>query len=129
MGLIGGDYSRGSPLVEFYGYAHENVTRVVLQLANGQQYGTQTFAAWKRSGLRLWTFSVPTNIFTRGNPRTDVLKGYDAAGQVVWQMRYWPRPAGRGMPREGERGEKGVMGGRRGRGGAARRAGHRRRPR
>ena len=40
--------------VEFYGYAHENVTRVVLKLPDGRQYGAQTFAAWLGSRLRLW---------------------------------------------------------------------------
>jgi len=44
--------------VEFYGYAHENVTRVVLKLPDGRQYGAQTFAAWPGSGLRLWAFPV-----------------------------------------------------------------------
>jgi len=74
--------------VEFYGYAHENVTRVVLRLADGKQYGAQTFAAWKGSGLRLWAFSVPTELYTRVNPGQDVLMGYDAAGRVIWQMRF-----------------------------------------
>jgi len=85
---LGGGYPRGSPLVEFYGYAHENVTRVVLRLADGKQYGAQTFAAWKGSGLRLWAFSVPTEFYTRVNPGQDVLMGYDAAGRVIWQMRF-----------------------------------------
>jgi len=87
VGLLGGDYLRGSPLVEFYGYAHENVTQVVLRLADGKQFGARTFAAWKRSGLRLWAFSVPTDLLIRAKPGQDVLLGYDAAGQVVWQMR------------------------------------------
>ncbi len=47
------------PFVEFYGYAHENVTRVVLELPDGRRYGAQTFAAWPGSGLRLWAFPVP----------------------------------------------------------------------
>jgi hypothetical protein len=88
VGLIGGDYLRGSPLVEFYGYAHESVARVVLRLADGRQYGANTFAAWKGSGLRLWAFSVPTDLFVHVNPRMDVLLGYDAAGRMVWQMRF-----------------------------------------
>jgi hypothetical protein len=73
--------------VEFYGYAHESVARVVLRLADGRQYGAQTFAAWKGSGLRLWAFSVPTHLYTSTGPRMDVLMGYDAAGHVVWQLR------------------------------------------
>jgi hypothetical protein len=47
VGLVGGDYQSGTKLAEFYGYAHENVTRVVLRLADGREYGAQTFAAWK----------------------------------------------------------------------------------
>jgi hypothetical protein len=85
--LIGGDYLHGSPLVEFYGYAHESVARVVLRLADGKQYGAQTFAAWRGSGLRLWAFPVPTHLYTSTGPRMDVLMGYDAAAHVIWQMR------------------------------------------
>jgi hypothetical protein len=54
---------------------------------DGKQYGAQTFAAWRGSGLRLWAFSVPTHLYTSADPRMDVLMGYDAAGHVVWQMR------------------------------------------
>ena len=86
MGLVGGDYQSGVKLAEFYGYAHENVTRVVLRLADGRQYGAQTFAAWKGSGLRLWASSVPNNLL-RVDLGQDVLRGYDTAGQVVWQQR------------------------------------------
>lgn len=85
--LVGGSYLHGSPLAEFYAYAHENVARVVLLLADGKHYGAQTFAAWKGSGLRLWAFSVPTGLL-RVSPGQEVMMGYDAAGQVVWQMRY-----------------------------------------
>jgi len=77
----------GSPktsLVEFYGYAHENVTRVVLKLADGRQYGAQTFAAWPGSGLRLWAFPVPTAV-AFASPAKEVLTGYGAAGHVVYQ--------------------------------------------
>jgi hypothetical protein len=87
VSLIGGDYLRGSPLAEFYGYAHENVARVVLRLADGKQYGAQTFAAWKGSGLRLWDFPVSTSLL-HVNRGKDVMLGYDAAGRVVWQMRF-----------------------------------------
>jgi hypothetical protein len=86
VGLVGSDYLHGSPLAEFYGYAHENVARVV-RLVGGKQYGAQTFAAWKGSGLRLWAFSVPTSLL-RANLGQDVMMGYDAAGRVVWQIRF-----------------------------------------
>ena len=70
--------------VEFYGYAHQNVTRVVLKLPDGRQYGAQTFAAWPGSGLRLWAFRVPAGVAFVS--RQNVWVGYNAAGQVVWQM-------------------------------------------
>lgn len=67
----------------FYGYAHENVRRVVLRLG-GKQYGAQTIAAWPGSGLRLWSFSVPASMLASSGSRAMV--GYDAAGRVVWQQ-------------------------------------------
>ena len=72
------------PFMEFYGYAHENVTRVVLKLPDGRQYGAQTFAAWPGSGLRLWAFPVPASAAFISHQ--NVWVGYNAAGQVVWQM-------------------------------------------
>ena len=62
----------------------DGVARVVLKLADGRQYGAQTFAAWPGSGVRLWDFSVPGNLAFAGPHR--VMIGYNAAGQVVWQM-------------------------------------------
>jgi hypothetical protein len=70
--------------VEFYGYAHANVVRVVLKLPDGRQYGAQTFAAWPGSGLRLWAFPVPT-AQALASPAKEVVTGYDAAGHVVYQ--------------------------------------------
>jgi hypothetical protein len=72
--------------VEFFGYAHQNVARVVLRLSNGRQYGAQTFAAWPGSGLRLFAFPAPTAQVRPGMP-ANVLTGYDAAGHVAYQMR------------------------------------------
>jgi hypothetical protein len=71
--------------VEIYGYAHENVTRVVLKLPDGRQYGAQTFAAWPGSGLRLWAFRVPAGVAFVS--RQDLWLGYNEAGYVIWQMR------------------------------------------
>ena len=76
-----------APEQEFYGYAHENVARVVLRLGDGRQYGAQTFAAWPRSGLRLWAFAVPAR-YLKATVRTAVFTGYDAAGHMVWQQRF-----------------------------------------
>ncbi len=85
VGLFGGDYRRGAKQAELYGYAHENVARVVLRLGNGTQYGAQTFAAWRGSGIRLWAFQVPVSAFGSQRGKA-VLEGYDATGHVVWQM-------------------------------------------
>jgi hypothetical protein len=82
----------GSPkqtFVEFYGYAHQNVTRVVLKLADGRQYGAKTFAAWPGSGLRLWAFPVPASVASAAL-RQSVWVGYNTAGQVIWQMHHVP---------------------------------------
>ena len=43
---MGGEIVNHAKLSEYYGYAHENVTRVVLRLPGGAEYGAQTFAAW-----------------------------------------------------------------------------------
>ena len=84
---LGGDYGQHAQQAEFFGYAHQNVARVVLRLADGRQYGGQTFAAWPGSGLRLWAFAVPTRFLIAADQRQDVMTGYDAAGHVVWQQR------------------------------------------
>jgi hypothetical protein len=83
---LGGDYGQHAKQAEFFGYAHQNVARVVLRLADGRQYGAQTFAAWPGSGLRLWAFAVPTRFLIAADQRQDLMTGYDAAGYVVWQQ-------------------------------------------
>jgi hypothetical protein len=83
---MGGDIVNHAKLSEYYGYAHENVARVVLRLPGGAEYGAQTFAAWPGSGLRLWAFAVPSSALPV-KPRQDVLLGYDAAGHVIWSGR------------------------------------------
>jgi hypothetical protein len=75
----------GSPptWLEFYGYAHENVARVTVRLADGRQVGAQTFPGWKGSGIRLWAVPAPASL----SPRLRyVVLAYDAAGHVVWQL-------------------------------------------
>jgi len=68
--------------LEFYGYAHENVVRVTVRLADGRQVGTTTFPGWKGSGIRLWAVPAPVPL-----PRQlrYIVLGYDAGGHVVWQ--------------------------------------------
>jgi hypothetical protein len=83
---MGGGIVNHAKLSEYYGYAHENVARVVLRLPGGAEYGAQTFAAWPGSGLRLWAFAVPSQALSV-KPRQDVLLGYDAAGHVIWSGR------------------------------------------
>ena len=80
---MGGGIVNHAKLSEYYGYAHENVTRVVLRLPGGAEYGAQTFAAWPGSGLRLWAFAVPSSALP-AKPRQDVLVGYDAADHAIW---------------------------------------------
>jgi hypothetical protein len=80
---IGGSWTNGAKVAEYYGYAHANVTRVVLRLPDGRQYSAQTTAGWPGSGLRLWHFAVPVKAATF-EPRQQVILGYDAAGQVVF---------------------------------------------
>jgi hypothetical protein len=86
---FGDGWTSGATVVEFFGYAHANVARVVLRLPDGRQYGAQTTAAWPGSGLRLWHFAVPFKPVSTADKQ--VLLGYNAAGQVVWQLAH---PAG-----------------------------------
>jgi hypothetical protein len=83
---VGGDYTQGATEAWFYGYARQNVARVVLRLADGRQYGAPTIAGWAGSGLRLWAFAVPTRYLAGGGQPHEVLTGYDAAGHVVAQV-------------------------------------------
>jgi hypothetical protein len=81
---VGGSWLRGASVVEYFGYAHQDVARIVLRLPDGRQYSAQTSAAWPGSGLRLWHFAVPVKAATF-EPAEQVMLGYDAAGQLVWQ--------------------------------------------
>jgi hypothetical protein len=83
---MGGGIVNHAKLSEYYGYADENVARVVLRLPGGTEYGAQTFAAWPGSGLRLWAFAVPSSA-PSVKPRQVVLLGYDAAGHAIWSGR------------------------------------------
>jgi hypothetical protein len=80
---LGGSWTNGATVAEYYGYAHANVARVVVRLPDGRQYSAQTIAAWPGSGLRLWHFAVPVKAATF-EPRQQVILGYDASGQVVF---------------------------------------------
>jgi hypothetical protein len=78
----------GAEQGEFYGYAHENVARVVLHLSGGRQFTAQTFPGWQGSGLRLWAVPVPADLVAV--PKYVAL-AYDAAGHVVSQLAYEAR--------------------------------------
>jgi hypothetical protein len=82
--VYGGDITNHAKQAYFYGYAHENVRRVALRLAGGKQYSAQTFAAWTGSGLRLWDFPLPASALSSPHASL-IMRGYDAAGRVVWQ--------------------------------------------
>ncbi len=81
----GGSWMNGAKVMEYYGYAHANVARVVLRLQDGNQYSAQTTAAWPGSGLRLWHFAVPIKAAISETGKK-VMLGYNTAGQVVWQQ-------------------------------------------
>ena len=81
-------YGRAEPpistkLVEFLGYAPQNVARVTLRMADGRQFSARTIAGWPGSGLRLWSFPVPEGLSWTVRY---VALGYDAANQVVSQL-------------------------------------------
>jgi hypothetical protein len=83
VGIFSGNVVNRARQAYFYGYAHENVRRVVLRLG-AKQYSAQTSAAWPGSGLRLWVFPVPSSVLL-SPAASRVMLGYDAAGRVVWQ--------------------------------------------
>ena len=68
---------------EFFGYAHGNVTRVTLRLADGKLLTARTFPGWPGSGIRLWAVPGPA---TAAMAPKYVALAYDAAGQVVGQV-------------------------------------------
>jgi hypothetical protein len=69
-------------VIEAFGYAHADVTRVVLRLDGGRAVSTSTFAAWPGSGLRLWAVPVWQGITVNELPVVTAT-GYNAAGQAV----------------------------------------------
>ena len=81
---VGGTRLSGATVVEYFGAAQQYVTRVVLRLPDGRQYGAETSAAWPGSGVRLWHFAVPVKAASF-EPRQQVMLGYNAAGHIIWQ--------------------------------------------
>ena len=74
---------------EGFGYAHANVTRVVLYLPGGRTVSASTFAAgWSGSDLRLWAVGLPAdgNLNDASVAEAVTATGYDAAGQVVQRV-------------------------------------------
>jgi hypothetical protein len=79
----------GVSLLEALGYAHADVARVVLR-ADGRQLGSATTVAagWPGRSLRLWHVRLPLSdqgVAARVSAITAI--GYDAAGQVVGQVK------------------------------------------
>jgi hypothetical protein len=79
----------GYGTVEAFGYAHANVARVILHLADGAEAGTSTFpAGWPGSDLRLWAVPLPPGTWLAGQQLPSVTAvAYDAAGHVLGQAR------------------------------------------
>jgi len=74
---------------EGFGYAHANVTRVVLYLPGGRTVSASTFAAgWSGSDLRLWAVGLPAdgNLNDASVAEAVTATGYDAAGHVVQRV-------------------------------------------
>lgn len=67
-----------------FGYAHGNVTRVVVRYPGGQASAATFAAGWPGSDIRLWSVSLPRTISHPIPPMT--LTGYDAAGHVVSRL-------------------------------------------
>jgi hypothetical protein len=81
---FGAGSSRQNPypkLLEAFGYAREDVARVVIHLPGGEQAAASTFAAWPGTVIRLWVASLPTHLKSVG--RRFTVTAYDAAGHVV----------------------------------------------
>lgn len=68
-------------LLEAFGYASGDVTRVVLHLPGSRQASGSTVAAWPGSGVRLWSISLPAHLDYLG--RSFTVTAYDASGHVV----------------------------------------------
>jgi len=69
---------------EGFGYAQEDVARIVLHLPGGGQATAVTFPAWPGSGLRLWAVRLTAEARDINLLATQTtLTAYDAAGQVL----------------------------------------------
>jgi hypothetical protein len=82
-------YGGGYETVEAFGYAHADVARVILHLADGGEVTTSTFAAgWAGSDLRLWAVPLPPGSGVQGaGMPTVTATAQDAAGHVLGQVR------------------------------------------
>jgi hypothetical protein len=72
-------------LVKAFGYAHADVTKVVVGLPGGDHLTAIPFpAGWPGSDLRLWQISIPPADWNpRSSSQTFIATAYNAAGQVV----------------------------------------------
>jgi hypothetical protein len=79
--LTGSDFA----LLEAFGYANQDVAKVVVQLPDGGQVTAPTLAAgWPASDVRLWQVSLPLSAWKAGGVEPKLIAvGYNAAGQVV----------------------------------------------
>jgi hypothetical protein len=84
---FGDGWTSGATVVEFFGYAHANVARVVLRLPDGRQYGAQTTAAWPAAGCGCGTSPYPSS---RLAPRTS--RSCSATTPRARWSGSWPTP-------------------------------------
>jgi hypothetical protein len=76
----------GSRLSPLFGYAPSGTARVVVQLGDGRQLASRTFAAWPGSGLVFWgPVTLPAHT-TLGNDT--IVITYDSAGHVLREVPY-----------------------------------------
>jgi hypothetical protein len=86
---FGQDNPSGVMEVGAMGYAHANVARVVLRLADGSKYVALSRAAgWPGSDLRLWSVALPGKLVNEitGTIAPVTATAYNAAGQVIGQV-------------------------------------------
>jgi hypothetical protein len=85
LGGIPVSFGEGGTDAKAFGYAHANVTRVVVGFGGGQ-VSARTFAAgWAGSSIRLWYVSLPADI-PQSSPAFTAT-GYDAAGHIVERVK------------------------------------------
>jgi hypothetical protein len=85
LGGIAVSFGEGGTNPKAFGYAHANVTRIVLSFRGGSVSGRTVAAGWPGSSIRLWSVSLPADL---GLPQPAITAtGYDAAGHVIERVK------------------------------------------